>query len=431
MKLQNLKFIFVFLIPMLSMGQFKTVSPQDTTDFILKAGNASVLQKSRELLAKAEHQQFIEEFNKKFAKDFDDEFQYAQLMNKNVDDWEMDLYDRRLKQADFFKTYPLKSQLSADFQKWVENQIRWNYWHQLLAYSIIRSNKDTKLTRVVSLPSVMTEALDPAKVNDETALTSEAYRNFLPFFVTYFNSKSNGFLKYGSGANASEQSASNVQGVTDKASIAQQYLKGDVLDYTLTKLLYDNCGRLTPTSAKYWIGQVKSANYQAILNEHCKETLTRVEVVETKKKEEKPKNRAESGDLPLLTDMKGNKFSFADFKGKVIYVDFWASWCGPCRQQFPFSKQMHDGLNDKEKKKVVFLYISIDEDLDAWKNAVQQLKLDNGENGHSIPAAQKYQVNSIPRYMIIDKNGNIVNPNAPRPSDPSALELLKKLMNEV
>ena len=132
-----------------------------------------------------------------------------------------------------------------------------------------------------------------------------------------------------------------------------------------------------------------------------------------------------------LTDQQGQPRSIGDFKGKVIYVDFWASWCGPCRQQFPFSKQMHDGLNDKEKKKVVFLYISIDEDLDAWKNAVQQLKLDNGENGHSIPAAQKYQVNSIPRYMIIDKNGNIVNPNAPRPSDPSALELLKKLMNEV
>ncbi len=433
--LRKIAFIILFS-PALISAQMQVLSVQDTSDLILQNGNLEILLKSKELLQKPENQEFIAEFNKKFAKDFEDEFQYNQLMNKNVDDWEMELYDKRKKQNDFFKTYPKKSALSVDFQKWVDNQIRYNYWHLLLSYSIIRSNKDTKLTRVVSLPAVMTESLDPMKVNDESALLSEAYRNFLPFFVTYFNSRNNKFEKYGSGATDAEKSASNVRSITDKAILSQQYLKGQNLDYTLTKMVYENCNRLSASTLKYWISQIESVGYQQLLKEHCKETLTKPAIDLTKKKEEKTEKRATGGGFPVLTDLKGNKFSFEDLKGKVIYVDFWASWCGPCRQQFPFSKKIHEELTEKEKKKIVFLYISIDDEQDSWKKAIEQLKLDNGEHGFSpggwnSEVVQKFQINGIPRYMIIDKKGEVINPDAPRPSDPTILDLLRKLISEV
>ena len=120
-------------------------------------------------------------------------------------------------------------------------------------------------------------------------------------------------------------------------------------------------------------------------------------------------------------------------KGKVLYVDFWASWCGPCRQQFPYSKELHKKLNDKQKKQIEFIYISIDDDETRWKKGIEDNELDNGimllsPGGWKSDACKYFQINSIPRYMIIDKKGNIVNINAPRPSDENILDELLKLL---
>jgi thiol-disulfide isomerase/thioredoxin len=168
-----------------------------------------------------------------------------------------------------------------------------------------------------------------------------------------------------------------------------------------------------------------------LLLKHCKETLNKKEEV-AKKKEDKDKLPLGS-DYPVLIGLDGKQFNFAKYKGKVVYIDFWASWCGPCRGEFPFSKKMHDGFTEKQKKNIIFLYISIDEDPTNWKNAVDNLKLNNGDHGLSeggwaSGVTRKYQINSIPRYMIIDKNGIIVRPDAPRPSNPETLEILLKLM---
>lgn len=422
-----LKRILLFLlIPVLSSAQTIGFSESDSADIFMQSGEADLIKTATDLVQTPESQAFLAEFKAKFPEAFQKDVRYKQLMATNVDDWEMSLYDERKKQLGFLNNYPAKDKLSADFQKLVESNIRWNYWHLLLAYSIIRSNQDTKLARVVSLPSVMIEDLDVQKIQDESLLASESYRNFLPFFVTYFNSQEQKFVKY----------ADQVKAISDKSNYALKYLKGKVLDYTLSQLLYDNCGRITASAAKYWISQVSTDGYRKLLISHCQETLNKKEEVASKKKEDKGQSKKEllnTGDYPVLTDMNGKQFNFAKYKGKVIYVDFWASWCGPCRQEFPFSKKLHSSLSDKQKKNIVFLYISIDDDPANWKNAVEKLQLDNGEHGFSeggwaSEVVKKYQINGIPRYMIIDKNGTIVQPDAVRPSDPSTLNILLKLI---
>lgn len=104
---------------------------------------------------------------------------------------------------------------------------------------------------------------------------------------------------------------------------------------------------------------------------------------------------------------KGKKISPADFKGKVLLIDFWASWCGPCRAETPNLKKVYDEMKGKD---VEFLSVSIDENLDAWKKAMK-------EDGASWPQARTedvgkgvmelYQFSGIPFILVIDKNGNI------------------------
>ncbi|MDZ4149180.1 MAG: TlpA disulfide reductase family protein [Flavobacteriaceae bacterium] len=119
-------------------------------------------------------------------------------------------------------------------------------------------------------------------------------------------------------------------------------------------------------------------------------------------------------------------------KGKLIYVDFWASWCAPCRAAMPNSRALHQKYSDKG---IVFLYVSIDKDLQEWMQASKEegLLLD-GENNLialNYPEAELYRnliLSSIPRYLIYDKKGELIYKNAPAPNSAEIAELLEKLL---
>lgn len=117
------------------------------------------------------------------------------------------------------------------------------------------------------------------------------------------------------------------------------------------------------------------------------------------------------------------------YKGKVIYLDFWASWCGPCKREMPYSQKLKKELNGKD---VAFVYISTDNNTDKWKAAIDQLQI-NGIHYRANPKVrnqiiQRFNLQYIPRYILIDKSGKVVDENANRPSNPQTKQDIEKLL---
>ena len=104
---------------------------------------------------------------------------------------------------------------------------------------------------------------------------------------------------------------------------------------------------------------------------------------------------------------KGKKISPADFKGKVLVIDFWASWCGPCRQEIPHLKNFYEEFKGKG---VEFLSVSIDAKEDAWRKAMKDENM-TWPQGWTKDAGKEvkdlYQFSGIPFIIVVDKDGNI------------------------
>ncbi|KQC02776.1 TlpA disulfide reductase family protein [Pedobacter sp. Hv1] len=123
-----------------------------------------------------------------------------------------------------------------------------------------------------------------------------------------------------------------------------------------------------------------------------------------------------------LPDTSGVLHNLASFKGKVVYIDLWASWCGPCKEETPYLKKIVDRYKGNDKIEIISIaafdaknrerrYGIIKKDQMSW------LQLEDTNDSF----AKSYQANFIPRFIIIDKQGNIVDSDAVRPSEPEKL----------
>ena len=127
----------------------------------------------------------------------------------------------------------------------------------------------------------------------------------------------------------------------------------------------------------------------------------------------------------------GGTTSLDDFKGKVTYIDIWATWCLPCRGEIPALKELEKKFHGKD---VAFVSISIDQNKDEWKEFVKSEDLKGvqlfAENAFESQFIQDYGIRQIPTFIIIDKEGKIVNPDAPRPSSGEITGLLEGLLKK-
>lgn len=135
----------------------------------------------------------------------------------------------------------------------------------------------------------------------------------------------------------------------------------------------------------------------------------------------------------------GGKNSLSDFKGKYVYIDIWATWCKPCIVQFPFLKKLQDRYKGKN---IEFLSISTDDNrktAKTWKGARskwRKMVKDKKLGGTHLWAAKDtlldydYLIYGIPRFILVDPEGKLIEHDAKRPTNPALITQLDKLLSK-
>lgn len=199
---------------------------------------------------------------------------------------------------------------------------------------------------------------------------------------------------------------------------------GFARDYLLSRLMY----------RAYAKGTKIDPNYMEKYKGYSTEKAYRKIVKNTRK--QRLRNDKDNKDAPneLLTADDKSQVSLdtllAQYKGKYIYMDLWASWCGPCIKEMPYLKQK---IEKYSNDKIIFLTVSIDKESFSWRDEIIKRNIQAWNNFLLIDAAKtsfykQYNISSIPRYLLFDKEGKVLNPTAPSPSEPELSDLLDKLV---
>lgn len=134
----------------------------------------------------------------------------------------------------------------------------------------------------------------------------------------------------------------------------------------------------------------------------------------------------------------GGTTSLSDLKGKYVYMDIWATWCGPCIKEIPSLKKVEEQF---EGKNIQFVSVSVDDGrgykgdksaaYEGWKKMIAEKELGGmqllADEGFRSQFIQDYKINGIPRFILVDPQGNVVSGDAPRPSSSQLVELFNSL----
>ncbi|RKR80366.1 thiol-disulfide isomerase/thioredoxin [Mucilaginibacter gracilis] len=203
--------------------------------------------------------------------------------------------------------------------------------------------------------------------------------------------------------------------------------KGDVRDYVFYKFINLNLNAVINTYEEFKVAAKNTLPYLGNINS----TLYQNELITLINKKEYELGKYKIGDAAQafsLVDNKGIKHTLSDFKGKVVLIDFWASSCAPCREETPYLNKLYERY--KSDSRVQIISIAVRDRKDAWQQALQHdkpkwLQLFDGDGKTS-----NYFTNAIPKFVVLDKAGLIINLDAPAPSNADKLETIIKTQIE-
>ena len=269
--------------------------------------------------------------------------------------------------------------LNRALYQYLDKEIQWLYETNKMAYFLF--NKDRLSPNDLRRYWVRFALLQTVDINDESALQYEPFQNLLESFIHYL------YL---------ETPVKGGELSTEYYRFIQRNLTGRCRYFMLGKLMLDNYREANNSS----IAQRMFKNYKAY-NPYPKYTQT----LETVFGSALEYVALESVPNFTVKSLSGQNISLIDYQGQVVYISFWASWCGPCLKGFRASYGIRQQL---QQQGVVLLNINLDKTEDLWLNTVKREQI-QGTNVYGVDLAaiqEKFKISALPFYLCVDKQGN-------------------------
>ncbi|WP_266203588.1 TlpA family protein disulfide reductase [Pontibacter kalidii] len=342
----------------------------------------------------------------KYTYRFEEEEEY-QVLPDNIKLQEKEftqfLNYRREDQLGSFEKYSGKMEVSEEFRAFLLAEIDFSYAIDKLGYHPLRQQiMQVSLTR----PSAaFYDYLHHLDLQKPTNLLSPSFQNFLRSYTAYF-AKEAGYtekdpLYYKARYDVAEQKLQGQVKLLAQAQVLKQSVQQGHLKYTELMLRDFNAKNREEAVSAYLAG---------LLSENS--TLVA------------------GGQAPdfKLNDINGDTISLSDFKGSLVYLNFWRSDCGLCHVELPHLQRLTGKMGNH---KIVFLNVAIGDNEEQWRKLVEKKEL-QGEHvlakGAAAELAKRYGLKDVPAYFLLDEEGRFISLKARRPSDyEAANDILRHL----
>jgi len=251
--------------------------------------------------------------------------------------------------------------------------------------------------------------LDKIKINNPDAILSSSYYSFLANnFMRHIKHNESGFSGTVNSVNTSLNEINKPNNVLD--SRIKDILTGNRLTILLTdkNLSYANFAK-TDSLFEISLPKMNDQKLREIVSNYRNSQLQKLQ----NKTSLKPGDKAPEF---YLSDTSGQYYKLEDFKGKVVYINFWATYCAPCINTIPEKNKLIEEFLDFH---FVFLNICLDDKPDKWKEIIENHNLNGvnlickGDLGYTL--RDKYLIQTVPHYVLIDMDGRIIENKCKEP----------------
>lgn len=370
----------------------------------------------------------------RFQKDFTS--QYYWLFNqikefKEKLPKELSVNERKNKYLIFEKELQVK--IDSNLRKDSSNQLLLDYVRYSAFYYIYKDL--VMLGKDIENPvekNLFYAFLNDSIIFNDKALITSCYRNFLNHYAAYVEQKSNEKVFVNGKSKEQIKQELFAKRLESKMAIRKGIWSECLGASTLFQLVIAKEEDFTASEIDYYINLVQ----KKFTDKYVQQLLSSMLISEQIRIKERENKDSPLGvtDKTSVASMPGERLFneiLTNNKGKVIYVDIWATWCSPCKEQFPYSMKMHEIFKEKD---VTFVYLCCQSQKEAYQNTLKKYHLEGEhyllENDQYEYFQKRFLINGVPRYILIGKSGEIINRDASRPDSEQIIIEINKLINK-
>jgi thiol-disulfide isomerase/thioredoxin len=288
-------------------------------------------------------------------------------------------------------------ELNMQESSWLNNFVKYRYAEDLLEYGFHHEE---------DLPDNYYSFEQEFLNEDNYAIQcSQYYEDFIEkYYISTILSRKDGFDEM-----INKYTQQTKEGLKGAIAFMDQYLSNTVVkDIAVTQVCYSLVGSeplAVDSILDYYSTVVTDITCQNFIAKQIDEQLTK---------------ESKYMDIGELTELEYVGSIFEEIQesnaGKVLYIDFWGTWCGGCLGAFPYSNELYKSL---EKLPVEFIYLCINSNKEAWQNTIKKYNLEGKHyllsRDQSAMLLEVFSFNGVPRYMLVNRNGRFVDYNAKDP----------------